>query len=227
MKSDYKFAIFIFTILFILAGTVLSAFGNGQSNGAMTEPMTSSADSTDIAVFAGGCFWGVEGIFERLSGVKDVVSGYSGGKAETATYQQVGSGRTGHAESVRIVYDPQRITYQELLDVFFLVAHNPTQLNFQGPDRGSQYRSAVFYTNLEQKIQTEEYIISLEEMNTYDSPIVTEVVPFAAFYPAEDYHQDFLVHNPFHPYIRMWDIPKIRHLEQEFPELLKKEITEE
>lgn len=175
---------------------------------------------TERAVFAGGCFWGVEAVFEQLQGVLDVDSGYSGGEAETASYYAVGSGSTGHAEAVEIIYDPQRISYETLLKVFFTVAHDPTQLNYQGPDHGTQYRSAVFYLNQSQKDLTENYIKELNASAVYKDKIVTEVVPLEAFYIAEDYHQDFLRLNPGHPYITYWDIPKLVDLKERYPNLL-------
>jgi peptide-methionine (S)-S-oxide reductase len=177
---------------------------------------------TQTAVLAGGCFWGVEGVFERLKGVKDVVSGYSGGEKSTAHYEMVGSGRTGHAESVQIRYDPAQISYGTLLKVFFAVAHNPTELNFQGPDHGTQYRSAIFYANDGQKKVAEEYIRMLDAAKVYPKPIVTQVVPLKAFYAAESYHQDFMDNNPDYPYIVYWDKPKIAALQKEFPDLVQK-----
>jgi peptide-methionine (S)-S-oxide reductase len=176
--------------------------------------------STQTAVLAGGCFWGMEGIFERLKGVMDVTSGYSGGEAQTAHYKIVTTGTTGHAESIRVTFDPSSISYRELLKVFFSVAHNPTQLDYQGPDLGSQYRSAVFYANELQKRITEEYIRTLERERVYKNPIVTQVVPLKEFYQAEDYHQDFMVRNPNHPYIVYWDIPKVENLKKAFPEMV-------
>ena len=173
-------------------------------------------------VAAGGCFWGMEGVFERLRGVEDVVSGYSGGDQSTAHYEMVSTGRTGHAESIRVIYDPSQISYGTLLKVFFSVAHDPTQLNYQGPDHGTQYRSAIFYTNEEQKRIAEQYIRTLERAKVFDKPIVTQVVPLKAFYPAEDYHQDFMDNNPSYPYIVYWDLPKVRQLEKEYPKLLAK-----
>ena len=175
---------------------------------------------TQTAVLAGGCFWGMEGIFGILVGVYDVVSGYSGGSAATAHYELVGSGTTGHAESVEIVFDPARISYRTLLEVFFTVAHDPTQLNYQGPDHGTQYRSAIFYTDESQKETAEAYIDELESKGVYRDPIVTEVTPLEAFYPAESYHQDFMKNNPGHPYILYWDLPKVAMLAQEFPDLI-------
>ena len=175
---------------------------------------------TQTAVLAGGCFWGMEGVFERLKGVLDVTSGYAGGDAATAHYETVGTGKTGHAESVRITYDPQRIGYGTLLKVFFSVAHDPTQLNRQGADIGTQYRSAIFYTDESQRRLAEEYIDKLNSSRVYRKPIVTQVVPLQGFYPAEAYHQDFMDRNPNYPYIVYWDLPKVEHLKKEFPELV-------
>ena len=180
-------------------------------------------EGAETAVLAGGCFWGVEAVFERLDGVYNVVSGYAGGSAEDAEYMKVGSGRTGHAESVRITYDPSQITYRTLLEVFFRVAHDPTQKNRQGPDVGSQYRSAVFYKDKSQRAAAESYIAELAASHAYRGQIVTEVTPLDAFYPAEAYHQDFLRRNPTNPYIVYWDLPKIADLEEEYPNLLKSE----
>ncbi len=204
------------------AALPLAARGRPEAVRAPDPPVETLAavEGTETAVLAGGCFWGMEAVFERLSGVLDVTSGYTGGDRETARYELVSTGTTGHAESVRIVYDPSRISYGTLLKVFFTVAHDPTQLNYQGPDAGPQYRSAVFYTSEEQGRIAREYIRALEKAKTFSSPIVTEVVPFKAFYPAEEYHQDFMARNPDHPYIAYWDVPKIEHLEQAFPELL-------
>jgi peptide-methionine (S)-S-oxide reductase len=182
--------------------------------------MPAASGSTQTAVLAGGCFWGMEGVFEQLKGVKDVVSGYSGGKAQTAHYGIVSSGTTGHAESIKVTFDPSVISYGELLKVYFSVAHDPTQLNYQGPDRGSQYRSSIFYANEHQKQIAEEYISILERAKVFRKPIVTQVVPLKAFYPAEDYHQNFMDRNPTYPYIVHWDIPKVEHLKKEYPELI-------
>jgi peptide-methionine (S)-S-oxide reductase len=179
-----------------------------------------SGGGTQTAVLAGGCFWGIEGVFERLKGVTDVVSGYSGGEKSTAHYEMVGSGTTGHAESVKITFDPSRISFGMLLEVFFAVAHDPTQLNYQGPDHGTQYRSAIFYANREQKRMAEEYIAKLEAVRAFPAKIVTQVAPLKAFYPAEDYHQNFMDRNPEYPYIVYWDWPKVRRFEETFPDLL-------
>jgi peptide-methionine (S)-S-oxide reductase len=177
--------------------------------------------TTAKAVLAGGCFWGVEAVFEGLRGVNDVVSGYAGGSQANAHYTMVGTGRTGHAESVEISYDPSQISYGKLLQVFFSVAHDPTQLNRQGPDEGTQYRSAIFYNSDEQKRVAEAYIQQLNQAKVFKRPIVTQLMPLKAFYPAEDYHQDFIAHNPDNPYIVYNDLPKLNELKKKYPGLLK------
>jgi peptide-methionine (S)-S-oxide reductase len=174
-----------------------------------------------VAIFAGGCFWGTQGVFERVKGVLDTTAGYAGGVASTATYDQVTTETTGHAESVKVVFDPSKITYGELLRVFFSVAHDPTQLNRQGPDVGTSYRSAIFYTNEEQKKISEDYIAQLDAAHVFSKPIVTQVTPLKGFYDAESYHQDYALHNPGNPYIQVCDRPKIEALKTEFPELFK------
>jgi peptide-methionine (S)-S-oxide reductase len=176
--------------------------------------------STRTAVLAGGCFWGMEGVFEQLKGVMDVTSGYSGGEEQTAHYKIITTGSTDHAESIRVTFDPSSISYGELLKVFFSVAHDPTQLNYQGPDIGRHYRSAIFYAGEQQKRIAEEYIRTLERSKIFKKRIVTQVVPLEKFYQAEDYHQDFMDLNPNHPYIVYWDAPKVEHLKKAFPELL-------
>ncbi len=178
-----------------------------------------SAKGTETAVLAGGCFWGVQAVFQHMKGVTRVISGYSGGARETAEYHKVSSGSTGHAESVQITYDPSRITYGRLLKVYFSVAHNPTELNRQGPDEGTQYRSAIFYSNDEQKRVASAYIAQLEAAKVFPRPIVTQVVPLQAFYPAEAYHQDYVVHHPYEPYIVINDLPKLANLQRQFPGL--------
>jgi peptide-methionine (S)-S-oxide reductase len=175
-----------------------------------------------VAVFAGGCFWGVEAVFEHIKGVRVATSGYSGGKAENANYKIVSNGDTDHAEAVHVIYDPKKVSYQQLLKVFFSVAHNPTELNRQGPDTGTQYRSAIFYNDDEQKRLAESYIKELTEAKTFDQPIVTQVVPLVTFYKAEDYHQDYLVNHPNQPYIVTHDKPKVENLSKQFPDLYKK-----
>lgn len=181
-----------------------------------------STAKTETAVFAGGCFWGVEAVFEHLNGVSNAVSGYAGGKARAPSYEEVSTGTTGHAESVLVVYDPSRISYDQLLQVFFTVAHDPTQLDRQGPDVGSQYRSVVFYRNDAQRDAAQRYIAKLEAAKAYHAPIVTQVVPLAAFNEAEAYHQDYLAHHPHQPYIVINDAPKLKALEREFPALYRK-----
>jgi peptide-methionine (S)-S-oxide reductase len=173
------------------------------------------------AVFAGGCFWGTQSVFERVKGVLATTAGYSGGSAATATYDQVGQENTGHAESVKVVYDPSKITYGQLLRIFFSVAHDPTQLNRQGPDVGESYRSVIFYANDEQQKISKDYIAQLDAAKVFPKPIVTQVVPLKGFYDAESYHQDYALHNPADPYILVCDRPKIEALKQQFPELFK------
>jgi peptide-methionine (S)-S-oxide reductase len=178
--------------------------------------------STDTAVFAGGCFWGVEAVFEHLNGVSTAISGYAGGKVRSPSYELVSSGTTGHAESVLVVYDPSRISYDQLLQVFFTVAHDPTELNRQGPDVGTQYRSAVFYRTAAQRDAARRYIGKLEAAKRYRDPIVTELAPLDGFNPAEAYHQDYLAHHPHQPYIVINDAPKLVELQRQFPALYRK-----
>jgi peptide-methionine (S)-S-oxide reductase len=177
------------------------------------------AKGSETVVLAGGCFWGIQAVFEHVKGVTAVTAGYSGGSATTAHYEVVSSGLTGHAESVRITYDPSQVSYGQLLKVFFAVAHNPTELNRQGPDDGTQYRSALFYANDDQKRVAEAYIAQLNQARVFSRPIVTQVVAFKAFFPAEAYHQDYAVHHPDDLYIRINDLPKVDHLRKELPEL--------
>ncbi|MBX4956120.1 peptide-methionine (S)-S-oxide reductase MsrA [Rhizobium lentis] len=172
---------------------------------------------TETAIFAGGCFWGVQGVFQHVKGVESAVSGYAGGEARTAQYETVSTGSTGHAEAVEVRFDPRKVSYGRLLQIFFSVAHNPTQLNFQGPDRGTQYRSALFVTASEQREVAERYIDQLDKAHVFPQPIVTEVSDSAGFYPAEAYHQDFLTRNPTYPYIVYNDLPKIENLKLLFP----------
>ncbi|PYS68469.1 MAG: peptide-methionine (S)-S-oxide reductase [Acidobacteria bacterium] len=177
--------------------------------------------SEQTAVFAGGCFWGVEAVFDHTKGVVKAESGYAGGSADDAEYYTVASGRTGHAESVRVVYDPSQITYGKLLKVFFAVAHDPTELNRQGPDVGPQYRSAIFFTTDEQKRIAESYIQQLNEAKVFSNKIATQVAPLNAFYEAEGYHQNYLVNHPDEPYIVYNDMPKLLNLKKHLPELFK------
>ena len=188
---------------------------------AFAAPALAAGERTETAVLSGGCFWGVEAVFEHVKGVKSVVSGYSGGSADTAHYEIVSSGRTGHAESVRITFDPGAVSYAQLLKVFFSVAHDPTELDRQGPDVGTQYRSAIFYTGEEQKATALAYIAQLEAGRTFRRPIATQVVPLQAFYPAESYHQDYLARHPSQPYIVVNDLPKLVALQRELPGLYR------
>jgi peptide-methionine (S)-S-oxide reductase len=178
-----------------------------------------AAGPMQTAVLAGGCFWGVQGVFEHVRGVKKVIAGYAGGEKSTAQYATVSSGATGHAESVQITFDPAAISYGQILQIAFSVVHDPTQLNRQTPDVGTQYRSAVFYADETQKKIANAYISQLDSSHVFSRPIVTRVDPLKGFYPAEDYHQDYLIHNPGQPYIAMYDIPKIENFRRTFPEL--------
>ena len=186
-----------------------------------TDTPLAKTHGTATAVFAGGCFWGVEAVFENVKGVTDAVSGYSGGTLANPSYEQVSSGRTGHAESVRVTYDPSQVTYGQLLKVFFSVAHDPTQLNRQGPDSGTQYRSAIFYANADQQRVAQAYIAQLGGAKSFSRKIVTEVTPLKAFYPAEDYHQNYLVQHMDQPYIVFNDLPKLAALKDQLPALYK------
>ncbi|MGB8699215.1 MAG: peptide-methionine (S)-S-oxide reductase MsrA [Thermosynechococcaceae cyanobacterium] len=178
-----------------------------------------TAPGEQTAILAGGCFWGMEAVFEHLKGVSDVVSGFAGGSAETAHYGTVSSGQTGHAEAVKITYDSAKISYGQLLKVYFSVAHDPTQVNRQGPDTGTQYRSAIFFTNTDQQRVAQGYIQQLNQAHVFSQPIATQVTAFKAFYPAEDYHQNFIDRNPNYPYVVVHDLPKLKQLRAEFPTL--------
>ncbi|CAN5173265.1 peptide-methionine (S)-S-oxide reductase MsrA [soil metagenome] len=185
-------------------------------------PDAEAQKGTETAVFAGGCFWGVEGVFEHVKGVRNVSSGYAGGTARSANYDSVSSGRTDHAESVRVTYDPAQVTYEKLLEIFFTVAHDPTEVNRQGPDVGRHYRSAIFYANDEQKELATRYIASINESKTLTKPVATEVVALTKFFDAESYHQDFMKKNPNQAYIVQHDKPKLEELKGKFPELYVK-----
>jgi peptide-methionine (S)-S-oxide reductase len=174
--------------------------------------------SLQNVVLAGGCFWGMQAVYEHTKGVTQAVSGYSGGAKETAHYEMVGTERTGHAESVSVTYDPQQISLGKILQIYLSVAHNPTELNYQGPDSGPSYRSAIFYANDEQKRIADAYITQLQQAHVFNAPIVTKLEPLTGFYPAEDYHQDFLVLHPTYPYIVFNDLPKVDNLKQLFPD---------
>jgi peptide-methionine (S)-S-oxide reductase len=180
-----------------------------------------AGERTRTAVFAGGCFWGIEAVFEHLKGVKDAASGYAGGTKETADYELVSTGRTGHAEAVRVVYDPTEISYGTLLRVFFSVAHDPTQLNRQGPDVGPQYRSVIFAKDAEEQRVAQAYVEQLDAARIFSRPIVTEIATLGTFYPAEAYHQDYAARNPNQPYIMFHDAPKVANLKKHFPDLYR------
>jgi len=179
----------------------------------------SSAKGPQTAVFAGGCFWGVEAVFRHVKGVSSSVSGYAGGSAKTADYQTVSGGTSGHAESVQVTYDPAQVSYGQLLKVFFSVAHDPTQLNRQGPDTGTQYRSAIFYVNDDQKRVATAYVDQLNQAKVFKNPIVTQIVSLPEFYAAEAYHQDYVAKHPMQPYVAYNDLPKLTHLRDQFPAL--------
>jgi peptide-methionine (S)-S-oxide reductase len=217
----YRSRFFAAIFLALTLGAAACTSARGQVPGYLGESDSSAAKGRDTAVLAGGCFWGVDAVFRHVKGVKNVVSGYSGGSAKTAQYEVVSTGSTGHAESVKITYDPGQISYGELLRIFFSVAHDPTELNRQGPDTGTQYRSVIFYTNEEQKQVALAYIDQLNKAKVFSGSIVTQVVPFDHFYAAEDYHQNFLARHPSYPYIVYNDLPKLRELQRQFPALYK------
>ena len=203
----------------------LSGCAQAETRGAIPAPQTDVAlahnSGKQTAVFAGGCFWGTQSVFERVKGVVATAAGYSGGAAATATYDQVTTETTGHAESVKVVFDPSKITFGKLLQIFFSVVHDPTQLNRQGPDVGTSYRSVIFYASDEQRKISEAYITQLNAAHVFGQPIVTQVTPLKGFYDAESYHQDYALHNPNNPYIQVCDRPKVEALRKEFPELFQ------
>lgn len=207
----------IFGFLFVSRGA--NAAMKAPVPAAKIDQPLASTPGKETAVFAGGCFWGTQAVFQRVKGVIHTTAGYAGGSASTATYDQVTTETTGHAESVEVVYDPSKITYGELLRIFFSVAHDPTQLNRQGNDVGTSYRSAIFYANDDQKRIANAYISQLDDARLFPGKIVTEVAPLKGFYRAEDYHQDYALHNPGNPYIQVCDRPKIEALKQQFPDL--------
>jgi peptide-methionine (S)-S-oxide reductase len=199
-----------------------SAFSLGGAEDAVLLPPPTLDENTqahsETAVFAGGCFWGVQGVFQHVKGVKNAVSGYAGGAADTAQYERVSEGDTGHAESVEVTFDPAQVSYGTLLQIYFSVAHNPTELNRQGPDHGTQYRSAIFVQNSEQQRVAQAYIAQLGAAKSFDQPIVTRLESYNGFYPAEEEHQDFLTEHPTYPYIVINDLPKVAQLKQLYPQ---------
>ncbi len=214
----------VICVCVVLAGIGVIRRARSQTRGGIPAPKDDAPlaqhAGKETAVFAGGCFWGTQAVFERVKGVVATTAGYAGGSAETATYDQVTTETTGHAESVKVVYDPSRITYGKLLQIFFSV-HDPTQLNRQGNDVGTSYRSAIFYTSEEQRKIGTEYIAQLAAARVFPKPIVTQVVPLKGFYDAESYHQDYALHHPDNPYILVCDRPKIEILRKEFPDLFQ------
>ena len=225
-----KYRLFLVSlVLLTLAGLMFSV--NASDKSAITlpkptvdEPLAAKSGQATLVV-AGGCFWGVQAVFQHVKGVVSATSGYSGGASNTAEYEVVSSGRTGHAESVKVVYDPSKITYGQLLQVFFSVALDPTELNRQGPDQGTQYRSVIFYGNEQQKNIAQAYIAQLDQARVFPRPIVTQVVALKGFYAAESYHQDYATLHPDNPYIRYNDLPKVAHLQEQFPNLYQTNIA--
>jgi len=209
-------------ILLSVFGTLACAPVQGQVPAFAGDPAPSTASGQQTAVLAGGCFWGVDAVFKHVKGVTKVVSGYSGGNESTAEYETVSTGTTGHAESVKITFDPSQVSYADLLRIYFSVATDPTQLNRQGPDSGTQYRGVIFYADQSQKAIAEAYVDQLNKAKVFPRKIVTQIVPLQEFFPAESYHQNYLALHPYQPYIVYNDIPKVHALEKEFPNLYKK-----
>ena len=217
------------TLRYALTGAIVAM----PLSAAIAAPLPDPVDDVPLAathgsskaVLSGGCFWGVQAVFQHVKGVTHVTSGYSGGSADTAQYETVSTGTTGHAESVEITYDPAQITYGKLLKVYFAVAHNPTELNYQTPDEGTQYRSSIFFNSPEQQKVANDYIAQLTAAKAFPQPIVTQVVPIKAFYPAEGYHQNYATLHPDSPYIARFDLPKVANLQKEFPELYVTPVT--
>ncbi len=200
----------------IICGLLASGVALGQ-----TAPSAASSKGEQTTVFSGGCFWGVDAVFKHVKGVSKVVSGYAGGTVPNPTYEMVSTGTTGYAESAEVTYDPSKVSYDQLLKVFFYVAHDPTEVNRQGPDEGTQYRSMIFYTTEDQHRAAQAYIAKLDQEKAFPKPIATQVAPLAHFYPAEEYHQNFLERNPDNPYIVYNDMPKLEHLQSQCPDLYK------
>jgi methionine-S-sulfoxide reductase len=213
----------VITIALVLFAAKLTNGASRSTDGPVSAPSFDArvmgGATEDTAVFAGGCFWGVEAVYDHVKGVKRAISGYAGGDVASPSYEQVSTGDTGHAESVEVIYDPSQVTYGKLLQIFFSVAHDPTQLNRQGPDRGTQYRSAIFYRNAQQQQVAESYIKQLSAAKTFSRPIVTQVAALRAFFPAEEYHQNYLAQHPNQPYIVINDQPKIAALKAQFPDV--------
>jgi peptide-methionine (S)-S-oxide reductase len=221
-----SFSIPVLAVLVVIAVLAASPFAASAKKAALipapaADASLAAARGEESVVFAGGCFWGIQAVFQHVKGVTSATSGYSGGETKTAEYEVVSTGRTGHAESVKVVFDPSQITYGELLHVFFSVAHDPTELNRQGPDEGTQYRSVVFYTTADQLRITKAYIEQLDNAHVFKHAIVTQVMPLKAFYPAEPYHQNYATWHPDSLYIRSNDAPKVEDLKHEFPQVYR------
>ena len=225
LLSRLPSALFVVTALLVLAGVALNISPSAAENARVVPPPSLDESpgqaATEVAVVAGGCFWGVQGVFQHVEGVTNAVSGYAGGDKATAQYETVSTGTTGHAESVQITYDPRKISYGRLLQIYFSVAHDPTELNRQGPDTGTQYRSAIFPMNAEQARVAKAYIAQLGQAHVFNAAIVTRIETDRTFYPAEAYHQDFLMRNPTYPYIAINDLPKIDALKRLLPEFYR------
>jgi len=222
--SNVAAVLAVLPVALVLFAATSAGGASRQDSAPVAAPIidaTSTAAAGDTAVFAGGCFWGIEAVFEHVKGVKSAVSGYAGGSTANPSYEQVSSGDSGHAESVQVIYDPAQVSYGKLLQIFFSVAHDPTQLNRQGPDRGSQYRSAIFYNTPQQQRVAESYIKQLTTAKTFPRPIVTQVAKLRAFFPAEEYHQDYLVNHPNQLYIVINDQPKVAALKKQFPDIYR------
>ena len=223
-RSNVAPVLVVLPVALVLFAATSVGGASRQNSAPVAAPVidaTSTAAAGDTAVFAGGCFWGIEAVFEHVKGVKSAVSGYTGGSTANPSYEQVSSGNSGHAESVQVIYDPAQVSYGKLLQIFFSVAHDPTQLNRQGPDRGSQYRSAIFFNTPQQQRVAESYIKQLTTAKTFPRPIVTQVAKLRAFFPAEEYHQDYLVNHPNQLYIVINDQPKVAALKKQFPDIYR------
>ena len=223
MKRAIEIGLSVLLLVAVLLGARTMLFG-AEKRAPIPAPVLDEKDRTatrETAVFAGGCFWGVQSVYNRVKGVRATTAGYSGGTRDTATYSQVSTETTSHAESVKIVYDPSKVSYGTLLRIFFSVVHDPTQLNRQGPDVGTSYRSAIFYATPEQQQIAAAYIAQLEVAKVFPKPIVTQVVPLTAFYDGEAYHQDYADKNPNNPYIQVCDVPKMAELKAQFPDLFQ------
>lgn len=222
---NFAAALVVIPVALVLFAARLTSGASRSTDGPVNAPSldarVTGAPTEDTAVFAGGCFWGVEAVFDHVKGVKRAISGYAGGDVSSPSYEQVSTGDTGHAESVEVIYDPSQVSYGKLLQIFFSVAHDPTQLNRQGPDHGTQYRSAIFYNNAQQEQIAESYIKQLTAAKTFSRPIVTQVAKLRGFYPAEEYHQNYLAHHPNQLYIVINDLPKVAALKKQFSDVYR------